>query len=88
MEYIAENGKALTDEVRDSRAAEYEGGTWSGNGEVSRGRRRMYEEEMETVSCRSPKSRVDAIEAVAKKRGESKSDFFRDAVDRALLAQA
>ena len=40
---------------------------------------------METVSFRLPKSRIAAVEAVAKRRGESKSDFYRKAVDRALL---
>lgn len=88
MDYIAMNGTALTDELLDSMAAEYEGGTWGGHGEVSRGRPRIYDEDMETVSFRIPKSRIAAIEAVAKKNGESKSDFFRNAVDQALLAQA
>ncbi len=88
MEYIATNGKVLTDELLDSMAAEYEDGTWGGHGEVSRGRPRIYDEDMETVSFRIPKSRIAAIEAVVRKRGESKSDFFRDAIDQALLAQA
>ena len=41
-----------------------------------------------TVSFRIPKSRIAAIEADAKKRGESKPEFFRGAVDRALLVRA
>ena len=88
MEYIAENGVRLTDEVLDSMAAEYEDETWSGHGEVVRGRSRIFDEDMETVSFRIPKSRIAAIEAVAKKRGASKSEFFRDAIDQALLSQA
>ena len=88
MGYIAMNGEVVTDELLDSMAAEYEDGTWAGHGEVTRGRPRIYDEDMETVSFRIPKSRIPAIEAVARKRGESKSDFFRNAIDQALLAQA
>ena len=48
------------------------------------GRPRLFDEELETVSFRLPKSRVDALEAAAKRRGETKSDLFREAVDRFL----
>lgn len=88
MTYRAIDGTVLTDELLDAMAQEYEEGTWSGHGEITPGRPRMYDEDMETVSFRLPKSRVAAIEAVAKRRGESKSEFFRQAVDQALLAQA
>ena len=37
---------------------------------------------------KNPRHNEGAVEAVAKKRGESKSDFFRNAIDQALLAQA
>ena len=81
MERIARDGTVLTDEL----AKEYEAGTWEGPlGEVVMGRPRLFDEELETVSFRLPKSRVDALEAAAKHRGETKSDLFREAVDRFL----
>lgn len=85
MGFEADNGTVLTDEMLDKRAEEYEGGTWSGHGEVAMGRPRLYDEDMGTVSFRLPCSRIRAVEAAAKRQGESKSDFFRRAIDRELL---
>ena len=88
MEYKAEDGNILTDAMLEEMAKEYEEGTWSGHGKISKGRPRIYDEDMETVSFRIPKSRVAAIAKIAKRKGESKSDFIRDAIDKALLAEA
>ena len=85
MGFEADNGTVLTDEMLDKRAEEYEDGTWSGHGEVAMGRPRLYDEDMGTVSFRLPCSRSRAVEAAAKRQGESKSDFFRRAIDRELL---
>ncbi len=85
MGFEADNGTVLTDEMLDKRAEEYEDGTWSGHGEVTMGRPRLYDEDMGTVSFRLPCSRIRAVEAAAKRQGESKSDFFRRAIDRELL---
>ena len=85
MGFEADNGTVLTDEMLDKRAEEYEDGTWSGHGEVAMGRPRLYDEDMGTVSFRLPCSRIRAVEAAAKQQGESKSDFFRRAIDRELL---
>ena len=85
MGFEADNGTVLTDEMLDKRAEEYEYGTWSGHGEVAMGRPRLYDEDMGTVSFRLPCSRIRAVEAAAKRQGESKSDFFRRAIDRELL---
>ena len=88
MTYEAASGVKLTDDMLDSMAREYEEGTWSGHGEVTPGRPRLFDEDMETVSFRLPKSRIAAVEALTKRTGESKSEFFREAIDRALLAGA
>lgn len=88
MKYVAENGTELTDELLDDMAAEYENGGWSGVGKVSAGRPRSFGEEMETVSFRVPKSRIAALERIASSRGETKSELFRDAIDRMLLTLA
>ena len=85
MGFEADNGTVLTDEMLDKRAEEYEDGTWSGHGEVAMGRPRLYDEDMGTVSFRLPCSRIRAVDAAAKRQGESKSDFFRRAIDRELL---
>ena len=85
MGFEADNGTVLTDEMLDKRAEEYEDGTWSGHGEVAMGRPRLYDEDMGTVSFRLPCSRIRAVEAAAKRQGESKSDFFRRSIDRELL---
>ena len=85
MGFEADNGTVLTDEMLDKRAEEYEDGTWSGHGEVAMGRPRLYDEDMGTVSFRLPCSRIRAVEAAAKRQGESKSDIFRRALDRELL---
>ena len=88
MSFVAHNGEILDDAAFDARAREYEEGTWSGVSEVSAGRPKMYDEDMETVSFRLPKSRMSAIEAHIGLHGGSKSQFFRDAIDEALLAHA
>ena len=85
MEFKDRSGEVITDERFDAMAEEYEAGTWGGVGEITMGRPKLYDENLETVSFRLPKSRIAAVEAVAKRRGESKSDFYRKAVDRALL---
>ncbi|WP_055426728.1 ribbon-helix-helix protein, CopG family [Bifidobacterium aesculapii] len=80
---------SVTDEQLNHMAAEYESGDWEGGvGSVVPGRPRIYDEEMETISFRLPKSRVNAIDAKAKRNGETRSQFLRQAVDDALLTNA
>lgn len=79
----------VTDEQLNRMAAEYESGSWEGGvGTIVPGRPRIYDEEMETISFRLPKSRVNAIDAKARRNGETRSQFLRQAVDDALLADA
>lgn len=79
----------VTDEQLDNMAAEYETGDWQGGvGPAIPGRPRLYDEELETISFRLPKSRIQAIDAKAKSVGETRSQFLRDAIDAALLADA
>ena len=88
MEYRSEEGVLLTDELLDALANEYEDGTWEGSGSVTRGRPRLYDEDTETISVRIPKSKIVEIDIVSKRSGESRSDFIRNAIDHALLAEA
>ncbi|MCI1222994.1 MAG: ribbon-helix-helix domain-containing protein [Bifidobacterium subtile] len=77
----------VTDQQLDRMAAEYEDGDWNGTvGQITPGRPRIYDEELETVSFRLPKSRLKTIDADAKAKGESRSQFLRHAIDQALLA--
>ena len=71
----------------DKMAAEYENGTWEGNlTKVTMGRPRISDEELTTVAFRLPKSRLSNIERISKSRGETRSQFLRDAVNKALVS--
>ena len=79
----------VTEEQLDAWAEEYENGTWKGHlGEITPGRPRLYNEDLETISFRLPRSRINAIDAVIARKGGSRSDFLREAVDRELLANS
>lgn len=88
MGFKTASGNEITDAMLDEMAKDYEEGTWKGTGEVTMGRPKLYDEDMETVSFRIPHSRIVAIEALTERLGMSKSDFYRRAVDRELLALA
>ena len=75
------------DDQLDKKAEEYEHGNWEGDTErITPGRPKLYDEDLETISFRLPQSRIDAIDAASKRRGESRSEFIRRALDKALLA--
>ena len=86
MEFKTADGTILTDADFDKMAEEYENGSWEGCGKVTLGRPKLFDEEMETVSFRIPCSRIEAVEAVSKRGGISKAEFFRRAIDRELIA--
>lgn len=88
MGFKTASGDILTDAMLDEMAKDYEEGTWAGTGEVTMGRPKLYDEDMETVSFRIPRSRIAAIEALTERLGMSKSEFYRRAVDRELIALA
>lgn len=68
-------------------ATEFEDGTWqSDETEVTPGRPRLFDEDMETISFRLPQSRIHAVDVVAKRQGISKSEFLRRAIDAALVS--
>lgn len=88
MAFTTANNEVLTDAMLDDMARDYEEGTWTGSGEVTMGRPKLYDEDMETVSFRLPRSRVAAVEAVTARLEMSKSDFYRRAIDHELLSLA
>lgn len=52
MELKTASGNVLTDALLDEMAKAYEGGAWTGTGEVTMGCPKLYEEDMETASFR------------------------------------
>ena len=88
MEFVAENGQILTDEMLDEMAKKYEDGTWCGKmGKLVVGRPSLAEEDVKSVSFRLPVSKIAAMDARASAKGETRSEFLRDMVE-AELAKA
>jgi len=89
MGITTDTGKVLTDEMLDKMAAEYETGSWQGHlKSVALGRPRISDEELVTISFKIPKSRIAVIDNAARRSGETRSEFLRDAVDMALVARS
>ncbi len=86
MEFKLENGTILSDDQLETMAEEYENGAWKGCGEVTLGRPRLYDEDMETVSFRIPHSYIAAIDDASCKRGITKSEFYRQAIENELAS--
>ena len=69
----------------EERAKAFESGNWPEGKTTRMGRPPFSEdEELESITFRMPRSRVRAIEAITSQSGETRSDFLRAAVDRAL----
>ncbi len=85
-----ENGTVLSDDDLENMAAEWESGEWVGHLEnVTMGvPKRDDADELTVVSFRLSKSRVAAIDAAVASHGLTKSEFYRRAVDRELMALA
>ena len=89
MEHRAENGQTLTDEMLDQMAQKYEDGTWGGKmGKLALGRPSLAEEEVKSVSFRLPISKIAMIDARAKAKGETRSEFLRDLIEGELVSTA
>ena len=88
MEYTLNDGSVVNDDLLEEMAAEWESGEWEGHLEnVTVGvPKEAAQDDMTVVSFRMPKTRVEAVDAVTKRLGMSKSDFYRQAVDRELAA--
>jgi hypothetical protein len=90
MGYTKKDGTVVSDEWMDAIADGAESDNLLGDvieTHIGAGRPRLYDDDdLETVSFRLPKSRIHAIESAIKCKGESRSDFLREAVDKALAA--
>jgi len=68
------------------RAKAYESGEWPPGKTTIIGRPPLYDDELESVTFRLPKSRIRAIEELITQKGETRSEFLRKAVDKALAS--
>jgi len=73
----------------ESDAKRYENGNWPEGKTTIMGRPPLYDDdELTNVTFRIRKSRLLAIDRMASRTGESRSEFFREAIDRALSESA
>ena len=88
-DFIAENGQVIADEMLDKMAERHLSGDWSKAqiGKTVMGRPSIADEEVKTVVFRLPVSKIDAIDAFAAEKGETRSQFLRNAVDASLPAK-
>ena len=89
-EHKLANGYVLIDEEIESRAREWEDGTWKGGlVELRVGRPRLSDEPNANLSFKCPESGAQMIEQAAKAAGMKKSAFMRDAaLEKAALVLA
>lgn len=79
-EYELPNGYILTDDEIESRAREWEAGTWGGHlVTVRAGRPRLSDEPNANMSFKCPESSAELIARAAQVSGVKKSAFMRDA---------
>jgi len=88
VDFIAENGRVITDDMFDMMTERHMSGDWSSAkiGKVVKGRPSIADEEVKPVIFRLPVSKIAAIDACAAEKGETRSQFLRDIVDAALPA--
>ena len=85
MEYKLASGKVMTDNDFEREAEMWENDTWEGGfADIRIGRPPLTDEDLETVTFRAPKSQVEAMERKAREQGLTKSQFMRDAMEKAI----
>jgi len=74
----------------EESAAEYESPSWEGMrfGTITQGRPRISDEPLCTLTVKVPESRISAIKNAAAKKGVSRSDFLRQAIDNELISMS
>ncbi|WP_167145825.1 CopG family transcriptional regulator [Actinomyces sp. ZJ308] len=85
--YRTKSGATLTDEEIESLAQAAERGNYPGTpGEfiISPGRPRISDEELVTIAFKVPRSHRDALDRKAEARGETRSEFMRETLEKAL----
>lgn len=89
-EYRIKGGHILDDKDFERLAAEAERGDYPGTPGAwvvrPQGRPSLTDEELVTIAFKVPRSQRDALDKRAASRKETRSQFLRDALDRALAA--
>ena len=87
-EYRIKGGHTLTDEDFERMAEEAERGEYPGTPGTwvvrPQGRPPLSDEELVTIAFKVPRSQRDALDRKAASRKETRSQFMRNALDRAL----
>ena len=90
-EYKIKGGYRLTDEDFERMAKEAENGEYPGTPGAwivrPQGRPPISDEELVTIAFKVPRSQRDALDRKAASRNETRSQFMREALDRALSAR-
>ena len=85
MEYKLASGRVVTDEDMEREAEMWESDTWEGGfTNIRIGRPPLSDEELGVVTFKAPLSRIAAMERKAEEQGLSKSQFMRNAMERAI----
>lgn len=83
--FFTEDGIEITDELVEQWAAPWERGEIPGTpGEIVVGRPRISTEDLATVTFKLPKSQVGALDDIAKRAGETRSQYLRTLVAEAI----
>ena len=77
----------VTEEQLNTWAEEYENDTWDASnlGKIIMGRPSIANEEVRPITFRLPLSKIIAVDKKAAERGETRSEFLRDAIYQALM---
>ena len=88
MEYTTKSGFTLTEEMIEELAEAAARGDYPGKpGKIivaPKGRPRLYDEELVTIAFKVPRSIRDRLDESAAKKNESRSQFLRDTLEKAL----
>ena len=85
--YKTKSGATLTDDEIERLGEAAERGEYPGTpGEfiASPGRPRLSDEDLVTIAFKVPRSHRDALDRRAEAQGETRSQFMREALERAL----
>ncbi len=86
-DYVTVAGNVLTDEEIELRSEQYEKGNYGQWGKAIIGRPKISDEDSKSISFKLPVSRIAAIDTAATKCGQSRSEFIRSALDKAVVSQ-
>ena len=85
MSITTKNGSFVTEEQMEAVAEAFERGEWpEGETRIVRGRPRMFDEKLRSVSFKETGRKISALDRKASAAGMSRSDYLRKLVDQDL----